>query len=83
VENALAGYAADRHRISPRRPLVAGRGRSVGTEGGSAREANGDGPFIGDPRASSRPTDRRRRLGDACVRTTTDGPTVLGAVRAG
>jgi hypothetical protein len=54
-----------------------GERRSAGAKGGSTREAHGGRPFIGDPRASSRPRDRRQRLGDVCVRTNggrTDGP---------
>jgi hypothetical protein len=41
VEGASVGHAVGRPQFSPRRPLMAGRGRSTGAGGGSAREAKG------------------------------------------
>jgi hypothetical protein len=60
VENASV-----RHRGRSALVLAAAASNAVGgwlgAQGGGGarvREARGDGPFIGDPRASSRPPDR-------------------------
>jgi hypothetical protein len=72
VEGASVGHAVGRPQFSPRRPLMAGRGRSTGAGGGSAREAKGrrslyrgrarllatGGPTAA-PRGCARPGERR------------------------